>query len=165
MGREAVLELIPKVDFVSEYEQERGKPMPSLNHGTIQLRLGSELLRRYEDEYSVISEVTLDTSPPMTPDLVVYPEIALNWIHDQIRMTDPPLLVVEIISPSQSVDEMIPKIERYFDFGVRSCWLVQPPLQQIAVFTPEMQPVVFTHGPIQDPASGFSVNIEDIFKG
>lgn len=161
----AVLDMTPELDFVSEYEQERGKPMPSLNHATVQLRLGSELLRRYGDEYSVLSEVTLDTDPPMTPDLCVYPELIVNWTHDQIRMADPPLLVVEIISPSQSVDELIPKIERYFAAGVRSCWLVQPPLQQIAVFTPEMQPVVFTRGPVEDPASGFSVTIEDIFKG
>jgi len=43
------------LDAISEYERERGKPMPSLNHGTVQMRLGSELLRRYGNEYSVIS--------------------------------------------------------------------------------------------------------------
>lgn len=159
------MDKVAVLDAISEYEQERGKPMPSLNHGTLQLRIGSELLRRYGNDYSVISEVTLDTTPPMIPDLAVYPALILSWIHDQTRMAEPPLLVVEIISPSQSVDEVIPKIERYFEMGVKSCWLVQPPLQQIAVFTPEMQPEVFIRGEVQDPASGFSVNIEDIFKG
>ena len=80
-------------------------------------------------------------------------------------MTEPPLLAIEIISPSQSVDELIPKIERYFAMGVKSCWLVQPPLQQIVVFTPEMETTVFTHGTLQDPATNLSVQIEDIFKG
>jgi len=165
MDREAVLEAIPEMDFVSEYEQERGKPMPSLNHSLVQSNLIYELRRRFGEEYTILSELTLDMQPAAIPDLCVYPILSPNWLHDEIRTVQPPLLVVEIISPSQSVDELIPKIERYFTAGVKSCWLVQPPLQQIAVFTPEMEPVVFTRGPVQDPASGFSVNIEDIFKG
>ncbi|MBI3958930.1 MAG: Uma2 family endonuclease [Chloroflexi bacterium] len=159
MDRAAVL------DVVSEYEQEWGKPMPSLNHSLAQSALIVELSRKYGDEYTILSELTLEMYPAATPDVAIYPRLSPNWLRDEIRKTQPPLLVVEIISPSQSVDELIPKIERYFEMGVRSCWLVQPPLQQIAVFTPEMQPEVFTRGPVQDPASGFSVNIEDIFKG
>ncbi len=164
MDRVAVLDVVSELDFVSEYEQEWGKPMPSLNHSIVQSNLNYELRRRFGRDYTVLTELTLDMEPVATPDICVYSILSPNWLHDEIRKAQAPLLVVEILSPSQSVDEMIPKIERYFEAGVKSCWLVQPPLQQIAVFTPEMQPEVFTRGPVQDPASGFSVNIEDIFK-
>ena len=44
---EAVLEKL------SEYELERGKPIPSLNHGIIQLNLGSLLKFKYKVEFTV----------------------------------------------------------------------------------------------------------------
>ena len=155
---------VATLDVVSQYEQERGKPTPSLNHALVQSLLITTLERTYGNKYTVLSELTLDMEPAATPDVCIYPSLSPNWLRDEMRMTDPPLLVVEILSPSQSVDDLLPKIERYFVAGVKSCWLVQPPLQQIAVFTPEAEPEVFTHGPVQDPASGFSVTIEDIFK-
>lgn len=120
---------------ISDYEKERGKPMPTLLHGAIQANLGFELKLNYRDKFRIASEVTLNTQPlGSTPDLIVYPHQALDFKNDPSRREDAPLLVIEIQSASQSTKEMVEKLEPYFDFGVKSCWIVIPTLQAILVY-------------------------------
>jgi len=45
---------------LSKYEIERGKPIPSLNHGIIQSNLCFAILAKYRKEYSVISELSVE---------------------------------------------------------------------------------------------------------
>lgn len=85
-------------------------------------------------------------------------------MHDEVRASEPPITVVEILSPSQSVNEIIPKIETYFRFGIRSVWLVQPPLKQVAVFTPDMDARVFVEGDVIDPTLDVRVALDKIFS-
>ncbi len=68
------------------------------------------------------------------------------------------------MSPCQSVNEIIPRIETYFEFGIKSVWLVQPPLKQVAVFTPELEPQIFIQGDIIDPILDIKVALEEIFS-
>src|SRR3990172_7445792 len=121
-------------ETISEYELERGKPMPSTNHSFIQLVLGSMFLR-YSKQFTFLSEVSLKLGEfRATPDISVYPKFTINWLHDEIKKTKPPLLVVEIISPMQGMQDVIDKIEKYFENGVKSCWLVLPAIQSNTVF-------------------------------
>jgi Uma2 family endonuclease len=154
--------VVPEIQ--TDYELERDKPMPSRNHGVLELLIGSTLLRKYGDTHTIFTEVTLNTDPPMTPDIaVVHPKIEFDWTQDETRLSTPPLLVVEILSPSQTVTELMDKAERYFDAGVRSYWLALPTHKLIAVHNPGVEPKVFTTGPITDPASEITITIEDIF--
>jgi hypothetical protein len=76
------------------YEEERGKPSPSMNHSAVEVNLGAEFLR--QREFRVLIELTLDINgKPYTPDLSVYPRTPLDLRHDVSRRPDPPLLVVE----------------------------------------------------------------------
>ena len=68
------------------------------------------------------------------------------------------------MSPSQSVNEIILRIETYFEFGIKSVWLVQPLLKQVAVFTPELEPHIFSQGDIIDPILDVKVALEEIFS-
>ena len=86
-----------------------------------------------------------------------------DWLHDETRAADPPVTVAEIMSSSQSVEDIVPKIETYFRFGVHSVWLVQPPLKQVAVFTSDMKPQVFIEGEVVDPTLDVKVALADIF--
>ncbi len=123
------------LEKISDYEKERGKHMPTLIHGAIQANLIFELKLNYRDRFRVASEVTLNT-PPMgsTPNLIVYPQQALDFKNDPSRREDAPLLTIEIQSASQSTKEMVEKLEPYFDFGVKSCWIAIPTLQAILVY-------------------------------
>ena len=46
----------PELSTLSEYEIERNKPMPSLNHSAIQINLGAELRNWYKNQYRLVSE-------------------------------------------------------------------------------------------------------------
>ncbi|HEX9734827.1 MAG TPA: Uma2 family endonuclease [Thermoanaerobaculia bacterium] len=157
------------IQTVSRYEEERGKPMPSRNHALAQLHL-SLAFARYMDRFSILPELSLELDgQPFVPDLSVYPKIRLGtdaelgWSHDEVRKTEPPLLVVEILSPTQSVDELIRKAEAYLDAGVKSCWIVQPSLKTISVVEAGKPPLTFTGGELTDPATAITVRVEDVF--
>jgi Uma2 family endonuclease len=131
---EAVLEL-PADTQLSAYEIERGKPIPNLTHGAIQANLIFELKLNY-GQFRLASEVALATQPDgSTPDIVLYPARTLNFVNELAKQTDAPLLTIEIQSPSQSPDELIEKTDRYFAFGVQSCWIVFPAMKGISVYS------------------------------
>lgn len=151
------------LEMLSEYELERGKPMPSKNHAIVQTNL-ILALSRVAAELSVLSELTIDfETGPLTPDICLYPQLEIDWIHDEIRMSEVPLLVVEILSPRQYLSDLTEKMELYFAGGVKSGWLVQPSLKSIAIFTPDMDSTVYTAGEMTDPALGITINLGEIF--
>ncbi len=156
--------LAPETLLDEEYEQERGKPLPSLNHGVVQAKLSFALISAYQDQYLVGSEITLATEPPLTPDLIVSSERQLDWLRDEIRVGEAPLTVFEIVTPSQSINEFIPRIESYFRFGVKSVWLVHPPFKQVVIFRPDMELQVYNEGEVVDRALGFKIALSEIFS-
>ena len=58
--------------------------------------------------------------PDAVPDIAIYPKLDIDFLHDITSMTDMPLTVIQIISPSQSHDDIMAKFERYSDAGVRA---------------------------------------------
>ena len=123
------------VDQPISYELERGKPMPDTIHAAIQSNLSFELKLRYRQTLRILSELSLATQPDgTTPDLAIYPLFALDYEHRTAKRTDAPLVCIEIQSPSQSLEQMVDKTLIYFDFGVKSCWVVLPSIQAIMVY-------------------------------
>jgi Uma2 family endonuclease len=120
----------------TDYEIERNKPRPSPNHAIIQGNLLFQLNLQYQKKYSFLPEVSLSLPgiPVAVPDISVYPKLTADFLHDIGTMTESPWSIIEIISPSQSTDEVLLKFERCFNAGVRSCWLVIPGLKAIAVY-------------------------------
>ena len=100
-------------DLLSEraltYEEERGKPMPSRNHAVIEMRLGLEFSKHRE--FDTLLELTLELVPGkwLVPDISICPHRPLDLRHDVVRLTEPPLLTVEIVSPSQGLEEILVK--------------------------------------------------------
>ena len=125
------------IEQVSDYELERGKPMPTFNHAYMQANLLAELRMRYRKTHTILSELnlTMPERPDAVPDIAIYLKLPVDFLHDITSMTAMPLTVIEIISPSPSQEEMLTKFERYFNAGVQSCWLVMLTLQAIAVYS------------------------------
>ncbi|OIN56005.1 Uma2 family endonuclease [Arsenicibacter rosenii] len=124
------------IEQLSEYELERGKPVPDTIHGIVQTNIAGELFIRYRSVYRIMSEVTLDTQPVgTTPDVLVYPTFEPDFQNRSARRSDPPLLTIEIQSPSQSLEVMVEKTAIYFHFGVKSCWVVLPSIKAVIVYT------------------------------
>lgn len=148
----------------TQYERERGKPMPSKNHGLVQLYLGIAF-SRHDDKFTIIPELSLAiTEKPLVPDLCIYPKLPIDWRHDEIKMSAPPLTAIEILSPTQGMEELIRKADAYFEAGVKSCWIVQPFLELIAILVPGEKAKFFDSGDVTDPATGITIQVEEIFR-
>jgi Uma2 family endonuclease len=158
MEAEVIVEL-------SAYEQERGKPMPSKNHAIIQSNLVVELTIPYRDQYRILSEVKLNTPPVDTvPDVAIYPLMEFDSLHDETKMDEMPLGAIEIISPSQGDQELVDKIARYFDFGVKSCWLVQPTFRIVTVFSSKTTFKTFIDGELHDTVLDIKLDLKRVFR-
>ncbi len=165
---EAVAELIaePSTEPVlSAYEAERGKPMPNLTHGAIQANLIIQLAISYGTHYRIASEVALATQPDgSTPDIVLYPARPLNFVNEVAKQTDAPLLAIEIQSPSQTPETFVEKTDRYFAFGVGSCWVVFPALKGIAVYSgPGQYNFFHDRDQLTDSTLGITIDLSKVF--
>jgi Uma2 family endonuclease len=156
----------PRSEAEIQYELERGKPMPSVNHSLAQIRLAVSLDKNYSENFQVYPE--LEIAFPIKnciPNLSIYPIEKTNWLKDSIRRKDIPLLVIEILSSRQAFDEIVEKVnDIYFPAGLKSAWVVLPSAQSIMLFKPNEKPQTYNDGILKDEASGFSVDLSSIFK-
>lgn len=115
--------------------------------------------------YSVFSELTLQIGgKDYVPDISLYPKRTINYIAgDIIRMTEMPLLVVEVLSPSQGSQEILEKFSVYFGSGIQSCWLVVPLLRAVMVYSAMEKAQSFHTGEVIDSVLKLRVPLDDIF--
>ncbi|MBC8152049.1 MAG: Uma2 family endonuclease [Bacteroidetes bacterium] len=151
---------------LSQYEIERNKPMPSKNHSIVQGNLITALNVRYRKAHSFFSEldIVMPQKPNCVPDIAIYPKLKIDFLDDVIGMTDMPITAIEIVSSSQSDYEIVRKINRYFQAGVKSCWLVNPPLQAISVYSEIGKYTFFnTDMILTDPVTGIELPLAEVF--
>lgn len=150
----------------STYETERNKPMPSLLHSTIQANVIFELMQNYRKNYSIKSEISLHLNGwNCVPDVAIFPLLTVDFRHDIIKFETAPLGVVEILSPTQNVEDLTTKAEMYFMKGVKSYWLVFPTLENIYVFEDAYNYQIFTKKQrLQDKNLNIELNLEEVFK-
>lgn len=150
---------------LSDYEIERGKPMPSLLHSVLQKRLTIYLDAQYKELYEVLPEITIEpASEKFTPDIGIYPVEPIDFSQDVIKRKDPPLATIEILSPTQVLQTLIDKTYDYFSFGVKSCWIVLPTLQSIYVFRAPGVHEAFNLGDVlSDPNLGIQIPMNELF--
>jgi Uma2 family endonuclease len=120
------LELMP--DDGHRYELVDGtlivSPSPSLRHQRVHARLMKLLLLSCTPELEVLSaplDVVLADDTSVQPDLLV--------VRSDLpgpKVTEPPALAVEILSPSSRLLDLNLKKARYERAGVPSYWVVDP---------------------------------------
>ncbi len=152
-------------EVLSQYEIERGKPMPSKLHAFTQTRMVTELSNRYKGRYFAFSELSLELSTgKATPDIVIYPPMEIDFFHDEICMTEPPLCAIEILSPTQGIQDILERAPKYFAGGVQSFWVVIPPFKTIYVFSaPETYDTFADKAILHDKKTGIELPLTEIF--
>ena len=78
----------------------------------------------------------------------------------------PPVLAVEMLSPSDRNDDVTDKVEGYLDAGVKLVWRVEPVLGLVTVFSPDAEPEGLNVNSYLDGGShlpGFRVSVAEIF--
>jgi Uma2 family endonuclease len=150
---------------ISDYELERGKPMPSLNHSLIQSQLIGILWNQYRKDFTFASELSISLADkPFVPDLCIYPKRKSDWQNDEIRVSEPPLTIIEISSPKQDFEDFERKLKAYFNAGVKSFWLIIPFTETLTIFYPNEKPVSFTTGEAVDKTNGIKLNVDELFS-
>jgi Uma2 family endonuclease len=79
-----------------------------------------------------------------------------------------PDLAVEVVSPTDRVEELREKIAEYFEAGVRLVWVVHPLLQLVDVYESSIQIRVLTRADTLDGGSvlpGFRTPVAALFPG
>ena len=149
---------------ISDYELERGKPMPSLNHAFIQRNL-LILNAGLGIEYLVLPELSLALdAQKAVPDVSVFLRSAIDLTVEQIAVTVAPRTAIEIFSPTQVLAELLEKAGRYFAAGVQSYWLVVPELRAVAVYSAPKKYRYFYNGDtLVDPATGAELVVSQLF--
>lgn len=134
---------------------------PSLNHAYIQISLGAELRRL--KKHSVFSELTLEIDKDYIPDICLYSKREINLLQDIPKMTEMPLACIEILSPTQTISELMDKFKVYFEAGVKSCWLVIPIARAVVVLSGPDKAETFATGEVVDNVLDIRLPIKDVF--
>jgi Uma2 family endonuclease len=78
----------------------------------------------------------------------------------------PPVLAVEILSPSDKQEEIDEKVELYLETGVAIVWVVNPRFKTVCVYRPGADPELFSqrHDLAAEPhLPGFRVQVASLF--
>ncbi len=94
-----------------------------------------------------------------------YAASAIQFEPDSIRMAAMPLTTIEILSPTQNSEELVAKTDRYFEAGVKSCWVVLPGFRAILVYSqPRKYQFFGEDSTLTDPATGIELTVSEIFR-
>lgn len=109
--------------------------MPTLNHSYICSQIMRQLLPN--ERIEVLPELTLAIGNGLTPDISVYlkEEIKPNFWEDITRFEKPPLLAIEVISPSQNIQDLLEKARLLSNSGAKAVWTIEPFSHSIWVTT------------------------------
>ena len=160
-----ILELDAPV-ALSDYEIERGKPMPDRNHAIIQSNLLFSLRVTTRARFSILTEIHIDMPiRDHVPDLAIYEPLIFDPDANELSMLKPPLCAIEILSEMQNINVLMKKNHEYFDVGVLSYWLVLPSLRTIYVFHNINDRTVFSYEDrLVDKKLNIELDLSEIFK-
>src|SRR5438552_1665257 len=157
--------LMNTVPVLTSDEIQEDKPRPSRNHARAAQNL-SVSLAPYKDRYTICHQLSLNLDGWQTiPDLCLYPrgELPTDWLTDDDEVTQPPVLIIEVLSPKQNLQPLVDKIRDYLRHGVKSCWLVEPATRVISVFPASGGSQAFAKGMLRDEPAGIEIPIAEVF--
>jgi Uma2 family endonuclease len=133
-----------------------------------------EVLRRFITENKLGVVAGEGGMMRLAPGLVRIPDVSfISW--DKLPARRVPLdqlpdlvpdLAVEVLSESNTAEEMQRKLKDYFDAGVQLVWHIDPRARTVEVFTGPGQPTVLREGQNLDGGSvlpRFSLPVHDLF--
>lgn len=108
------------------------------------------------------------------PERIVGIDVGI-WLGEEFREppTDPalydasPTLAVEVLSPSDTNEDVWDKIHTYLDAGVTRVWIVDPDLKTVTVHRSDAEPLLFNiKQTIADDSvlPGLTLAVTDIFR-
>ena len=149
-------------------------PPPGLPHGRIALRL-CIVVGQFILDNGLGEGFATDTGFKLSsnPDTVLAPDFAFvtNEHFAEVCKTEgygagPPDLAVEVLSPSDRPGKVKQKISRWFSFGTRQVWIVDPKHSTVSVYRSESDITTFSGSDYleaQELFPGFRISLDKIF--
>ena len=105
------------------------------DHSRLQMLLSRYLCDR-EKQWGIL--VVVEQRVQVKPTRFRVPDISvLTGPPSGPILREPPFLCVEILTPSDRIQEMQERIDDYLSFGVRYVWLIHPRTRRAFVYTAE----------------------------
>jgi Uma2 family endonuclease len=147
-------------DFTPVLEKQ-GEEMPSLNHSFVCAQVMKQLLQN--DDIQPLPELTLDIDKGATPDISIFPRanVQPNFFEDVLKLQQLPFLAIEVVSSSQSVQEMLMKAATLINAGIKTVWVVEPYGRSIFVIS-DRSKQLFHEEPVE--SNGVRVDFAKVFS-
>jgi Uma2 family endonuclease len=115
--------------------------------------------------YTILIEISIEIQGrEYVPDVALYSKRKMQRSEDIIRMTEMPLLAIEVLSPKQSTQDVIDKIKVYFENGIKSCWFINPTIHTVTVYKSFKDFTTYVENTeLQDDSLGIKMNVSEIF--
>lgn len=142
----------------------------TLKHGRIQAKLAT-YWGNYNDNHNIGGEVYTE-APCRTNRQIRRPDVAyltpqlLAQCGDSNVLPQSFPLIAEIISPTDTAEDVFAKADEYLASGCQEVWLILPESQWIVIFT-QQQRLLFTNGEVvstQVILPGFSVTVNQLLS-
>lgn len=78
-----------------------------------------------------------------------------------------PVLVAEVLSPSDRHADVTERVQNFLDAGVALVWVVEPDFATVTVYTPDSEPRLFSRGQeltAEPHLPGFKVRVAELFE-
>jgi len=158
----------------NKYEVVHGEllvsPSPRMRHQRLVLRLGRRLSEYLElqpvGEAFPGGDVHFGGDSLVIPDLlIVDPE---SVARDDWTRISPPLLVVEVLSPSSTREDRFTKRRLYQEMGIPLYWLVDGDARMVEVWTPDTAFPAVQHETIRWHPAGATeplvIDLRELFR-
>ncbi len=135
--------------YLGQWLLAQNKPRPKLCNGDVAFRV------HYDPDSSLGADVALATAD----------QAKATGLHDRF-IEGPPLPAVEVLSASDTTEEIHEKLREYLDAGTPLIWIVDSFDFTVTVYRPGEEPVLFNRNQNLDGSgvlAGFNVRVWEIF--
>ncbi len=160
----------------THYELDEGELLmeasPALRHNLVRQRIAMRLIQFVEpNRLGVVAE---EMDFRLAPDTVRNPDVAFVTAEhlkkidlDRSSVEGAPALAVEVISPSNTAQDMAKKTQQYLRAGSRFVWLVYPGLRLVEIHSASGVRRVQEPEPLKEDTlfPGFSLSLRYVFDG
>ena len=163
-------------ELIREQLREREMTRRNRRHSRTTARL-ARFLDEWLDQEAVRGEVLvgdaafcLAHNPESTVGIdlaYISEELSKKAPDDTFLIDGTPVLAAEILSPSDTHEDVVEKVQLYLEVGVAVVWIIDPDLRNVTVYRPGKDAMLFAASQelVGDPElPGFRVRVADIFS-
>lgn len=137
--------------------------LPAYNYSYTKARLIGALLQL--ENFTAFSQLTLRVDGKnYTPDVCLYPKRNVNLsLAEPLEITIMPTLAIEVLSHTETLQEILDRFTAYFGAIIKSCWLVVPVAGAVIVYSSPEKAQLFRTGDIIDEQLNIELPLDAIF--